>query len=151
MFLYILDICLDLFLYVWGCSYRKRKLLRYTCYQILGRLNLMIVTPKTLMIKMDKIRLSSLIIDIMWFFYIKREYDTSSKAIQNLRRFIFRRSLEIHGCDFMMLMGLPLCTSKSLIQVAPMKVHMHQIRKCLHISICQTMAMEHWLLFLPRM
>ena len=43
----------------------------------------MIVTPKTLMIKMDKVRLlkqTSLMIEMTRFFYIKREYDTSSKG-----------------------------------------------------------------------
>ena len=66
------------------------------------RLNLIIVAPKTLMIKMDKMRLSSLMIEIMRFFYIKREYDTSSKAMQELRRLILRGSLEevTRGHDF---------------------------------------------------
>ena len=84
----------------------KRKLVLYTCYQILCKLNLMIATPKTLMIKMDKMRLSSLMIKIMRVFYIKREYDTSSKITQELRRLILRGSLEIHVGDCMMLMGL---------------------------------------------
>ena len=46
----------------------------------------MIVVPMTLMIKMDKVWLLmqvSLMIEIMRFFYIKREYDTSSKAIED--------------------------------------------------------------------
>ena len=62
----------------------------------------MMVAPKTLMIKMDKMRLSSLMIEIMTFFYIKREYDTSLKATQELRRLILRGSLEIHVGDYMM-------------------------------------------------
>ena len=97
-------ICFDLFLYVWGSSYRKRSLVIQICYQILCRLNLMIIVPKTLMIKMDKVWLLmqvSLMIEIMRFFYIKREYDTSSKATQELRRLILRGNLEIHVCDCM--------------------------------------------------
>ena len=66
----------------------------------------MIVASKTLMIKMDKIRLSSLMIEIMRFFYIQTEYYPSSKATQELRRLILRGSLEIHVGDYMMLMGL---------------------------------------------
>ena len=69
----------------------------------------MIVVPKTLMIKMDKVRLlkkTSLMIKIMRFFYIKRENDTSSKAIQELRRLILRGSLKIHVGDCMMFMDL---------------------------------------------
>ena len=74
----------------------------------------MIVAPKTLMIKMDKVRLLkqiSLMIEIMRFFYIKREYATFLKAMQELRRLILRGGLEIHVCDYMILMGLLLCTS----------------------------------------
>ena len=74
----------------------------YICYQILYRLNLMIVAPKTLMIKMDKVRLlkqTSLMIEIMRFFYIEREYDTYSKATQELKRLILRGSPEIHVGD----------------------------------------------------
>ena len=73
------------------------------------RLNLIIVVPKTLMIKIDKVRLlkkTSLMIKIMRFFYIKMEYDTSLKAMQELRRLILRGSLEIHVGDCMMFMGL---------------------------------------------
>ena len=65
----------------------------------------MIVSPKTLMIKMDKVRFlkqTSLMIEIMRFFFIKREYDTSSKATQELRRLILRGTLEIHVGDCMM-------------------------------------------------
>ena len=72
----------------------------------------MIVVSKTLMIKMDKLRLlkkTYLMIKIMRFFYIKREYDSSSKAMLELRRSILRGSLEIHVGNY--LMGLPLCTS----------------------------------------
>ena len=64
----------------------------------------MIVVPKTLTIKMDKVRLlkkTSLMIKIMRFFYIKREYDTSSKTAQELRRLILKGSLEIHVGDCM--------------------------------------------------
>ena len=74
----------------------------------------MIVVPMTLMIKMDKVWLLmqvSLMIEIMRFFYIKREYDTSSKAMLELRRLILRGSLEIHVGDCMMLMGLLLYIS----------------------------------------
>ena len=69
----------------------------------------MIVAPKTLMIKMDKVRLlklTSLMIKIMRCFYIKREYDTSPKAMLELRRLILRGSLEIYVGDCMILMGL---------------------------------------------
>ena len=38
---------LDLVLYSWGSSYRKRRLVLYICYQILCRLNVMIVARKT--------------------------------------------------------------------------------------------------------
>ena len=48
----------------------------------------------------------SLMIEIMRFFCIKRECDTSSKAMLELRRLILRGSLEIHVGDYMMLMGL---------------------------------------------
>ena len=48
----------------------------------------------------------SLMIEIMRFFCIKRECDTSSKAMLELRRLILRGSLEIHVGDCMMLMGL---------------------------------------------
>ena len=54
----------------------------------------MIVAPKTLMIKIDKARLfkkTSSMIEIMRSFYMKREYDTSSK--KELRRLILRESL----------------------------------------------------------
>ena len=47
------------------------------------------------MIKIDKLRLlkqTSLIVEIMRFFYIKREYDTYSKATQELKRLILRGS-----------------------------------------------------------
>ena len=53
----------------------------------------------------------SLMIEIMRSFYIKREYDTSPKAMLELRRLILRGSLEIHVGDYMMLMGLLLCIS----------------------------------------
>ena len=65
----------------------------------------MIVVSKTLMVKMDKLRLLKkiyLMIKIMRFFYIKREYDASSKAMLELRRLILRGSLEIHVGDCMM-------------------------------------------------
>ena len=107
-------ICFDLFLYVWGYSYRKRRLVLKICYLILCRLNLMIIVPKTLMIKMDKGSLlmqASLMIEVMKSFYIKREYDTSLKAMLELRRLILRGSLEIHVVDYMTLMGLLLCIS----------------------------------------
>jgi hypothetical protein len=74
----------------------------------------MIIVPKTLMIKMDKGSLlmqASLMIEVMKFFYIKREYDTSLKAMLELRRLILRGSLEIHVVDYMTLMGLLLCIS----------------------------------------
>ena len=45
-------------------------------------------------------------IEIMRFFYIEREYDTSSKAIHELRRFILRGSVEIHVGDCRILMNL---------------------------------------------
>ena len=48
----------------------------------------------------------SLMIEIMRFFCIKRECDTSSKAMLELRRLILRGSLEVHVGDCMMLMGL---------------------------------------------
>ena len=86
----------DLFLYVWGYSYRKRRLVLYICYKILCRLNLMMVALKTLMIKMDKVRLlkpTSLMIEIMRFFYIEGEYDTYSKVTQELITLILRGSL----------------------------------------------------------
>ena len=74
----------------------------------------MIVVPMTLMIKMDKVWLLmqvSLMTEIMRSFYMKREYDTSSKAMLELRRLILRGSLEIHVGDCMMLMGLLLYIS----------------------------------------
>jgi hypothetical protein len=74
----------------------------------------MIIVPKTLMIKMDKGSLlmqASLMIEVMKSFYIKREYDTSLKAMLELRRLILRGSLEIHVVDYMTLMGLLLCIS----------------------------------------
>ena len=111
-----------LFIYFVGYSYRKRRLVLQICYQILCRLNLMIVVPKTLMIKMDKVRLlkkTSLMIKIMRFFYIKREYDTSLKATLEPRRLILRGSLEIHVYDFVILMGLLLCTSQGSIDLSP--------------------------------
>ena len=37
-----------------------------------------------------------------------------------------------------------------LIQVAPMKVHMYQLKWCLYINICERMRMRHWLLFPPQ-
>ena len=60
------------------------------------------------MIKMNEVKLfkqTSLMIEIMRSFYIKREYDTTSKATQEPRRLILRGSLEIHVGDYMMLMG----------------------------------------------
>ena len=48
----------------------------------------------------------SFMIEIVRFFYIKSECDTSSKAMLELRRLILRGSLEIHVGDYMMLMGL---------------------------------------------
>ena len=62
----------------------------------------MIVAPKNLMIKMDKMRLLekiSLMIKITRSSYIKRENETYSKETQELRRLILRGSLEIHVCD----------------------------------------------------
>ena len=83
-------------------------------YFILCRLNLMIVVLKNPMIKMDKERLlkkTFLMIKIMRSFYIKREYDTSSKAMLELRRLILRGSLEIDVGDCMMLISLLLYIS----------------------------------------
>ena len=54
----------------------------------------------------------SLMIEIMRFFYIKREYDTSSKAMLELKRLILRESIKIHVGDCMMLMGLLLRISR---------------------------------------
>lgn len=81
----------------------------------------MIVAPKTPMIKMDKMRLlkkTSLMIKIMRFFYIKREYDASSKATQELRRLILKGSLEIHVCDCIVLMGLLLSALRGSIDLS---------------------------------
>ena len=62
----------------------------------------MMVAPKKLMDRMRLLKQTSLMIEIMRFFYIKREYDTSSKAMLELRRLILRGSLEIHVGDCMM-------------------------------------------------
>ena len=59
----------------------------------------MIVVPITLMIKMDKVWLLmqvSLMIEVMRFFYIEREYDTYSK---DLIRLTLKGSPEIHVGD----------------------------------------------------
>ena len=71
----------------------------------------MMVAPKKLMDRMRLLKQTSLMIEIMRFFYIKREYETSSKAIEELRRLILRGSLEIHVCGCMILMDLLLSAS----------------------------------------
>ena len=67
---------------------QEKKVGTSICYQILYILNLVIVVPKTLMIKMDKVWLLmqvSLMIEIMRFFYLKRSMTLILKATQELR------------------------------------------------------------------